>query len=298
MRSRFTVALVVVAALVLGLGSFAQTSNGAVFVGSFRWQLDGEDFGGFSGLHVGATGGDFTTINDRAFIGTGSITRNDQGVISAISDARFNQLSQSDNAPEDGSTNDAEGLAIGDEGQLIVSFEGLHRIMQYAVRDAKAIWHKHYDVFDGLQHNSGLEALARDGDGILYTVPERSGKLTRPFPMYRFQNNEWDQPFGIPRRPPYLVVGADFGPDGKFYLLERHLAGLFGFKSRVRRFQITGDSIGAEEVLLETPAGKHDNLEGISVWRDGAGDIRITMISDDNFKAFQKTEFVEYRIAE
>lgn len=88
----------------------------------------------------------------------------------------------------------------------------------------------------------------------------------------------------------------DFGPDGRLYLLERALRGLF-FATRVRRFEIAeGARVVSEETLLETAAGTHDNLEGISVWRDGAGDIRITMISDDNFRFLQRTEIVEYRL--
>ena len=31
---------------------------------------------------------------------------------------------------------------------------------------------------------------------------------------------------------------------------------------------------------------------------DSSGALRLTMISDDNFRAFQRTEFVEYRIAD
>jgi hypothetical protein len=48
---------------------------------------------------------------------------------------------------------------------------------------------------------------------------------------------------------------------------------------------------------LETVPRTHDNLEGIAVWRDAEGFIRLTMISDDNGRApFQRTEFVEYRV--
>jgi hypothetical protein len=93
-------------------------------------------------------------------------------------------------------------------------------------------------------------------------------------------------------------VGADFVPDGGFYLLERQLASVFGFSSRVRRFRITGDTLTDEETLFETEAGRFDNLEGLAVWRGPDGDIRLTMISDDNFNFFQITEFVEYRIKE
>jgi len=298
MRRRIAVAIIAVAALGVGLGSFARSDSKATLIGSYRWNLDTPDFGGFSGLKISPDGTEFTTVSDGGIVGSGSFERAENGEITGVAGYEFGPLKTSKGEPTEGYTNDAEGLAVREDGTLIVSFEGFHRIMTYATRDASAVWHKHNEAFDELQNNSGLEALAYDSDGVLYAVPERSGVLTRPFPVYRFKNFEWDQPFGIPRRPPYLVVGADFGPDGKFYLLERHLSGIFGFQSRVRRFEISGDTVGAEEVLLETPAGTHDNLEGISVWRDQAGDIRITMISDDNYRAFQRTEFVEYRLTE
>ena len=103
----------------------------------------------------------------------------------------------------------------------------------------------------------------------------------------------WSVPFTIPRIGSFLPVGADFGPDGRFYVLERAIW-VFGFRSRVRSWQIEhGRPTRAKTVLL-TYSGKHDNLEGLSVWRDDQGDIRLTMISDDNFKFFQRTELVEY----
>ncbi len=88
------------------------------------------------------------------------------------------------------------------------------------------------------------------------------------------------------------MSGADVGPDGMLYVLERDFA-VFGFRSRVRRFARDGSD---ETVILESRTGQHDNLEGISVWRDAAGDIRITMVADDNFGAFQRNEIVDYRV--
>ena len=48
---------------------------------------------------------------------------------------------------------------------------------------------------------------------------------------------------------------------------------------------------------METRLRAHDNLEGISVWQDEQG-LRMTLISDDNFRAFQRTEIVEYRLTD
>ena len=52
-----------------------------------------------------------------------------------------------------------------------------------------------------------------------------------------------------------------------------------------------------EETLLETSLFTHDNLEGLSVWRDG-GTLVMTMISDDNFRGVQRTEIVEYLLTD
>jgi hypothetical protein len=136
-----------------------------------------------------------------------------------------------------------------------------------------------------------------DAAGTLYGVPERSGGLTEPFPVYRYRDGVWDVPFSVARRGEFLPVGADVGPDGLLYLLERRFLGVFGLQSRVRRFAVDGDGIGQEQTLFETLPRTHDNLEGIAVWRDAQGFIRLTMISDDNGRApLQRTEFVEYRV--
>ena len=46
---------------------------------------------------------------------------------------------------------------------------------------------------------------------------------------------------------------------------------------------------------MQTRTFRHDNLEGISVWRAPDG-LRMTLISDDNYRWMQRTEIVEYRV--
>ena len=101
----------------------------------------------------------------------------------------------------------------------------------------------------------------------------------------------------VSRNGGFLPVGSDFGPDGRFYLLERRFNGPFGFRSRVRSFAVENDRLIDERVLLVTRSGQYDNLEGISLWRDRDGAIRATMISDDNFRRAQRTEIVEFRLS-
>lgn len=47
--------------------------------------------------------------------------------------------------------------------------------------------------------------------------------------------------------------------------------------------------------MIETSNRTHDNLEGISVWQSPNG-LRMTLVSDDDFRFFQRTELVEYAI--
>ena len=301
MRPRSFLALIlastVALAPLLAAGGRSQPTPRAHLIGSYTWRLPQRIFGGFSGLEVSADGSAFTTISDHGAIATGRFARS-QGRITGVSNPRLYPLK----APNGGNLNfleqDAEGLAIRPDGRLFVSFERIHRVWSYRTPDGNASWLPRHPDFKRMQVNSSLEALAIGPGGALYTMPERSGALDRPFPVYRYRNGKWSQPFSIPRRGEFLAVGADFGPDGKFYLLERRFAGLFGFASRVRRFDISGDRISGEQTLLQTRLGAHDNLEGLAVWRDKTGATRLTMISDDNFRPYQRTELVEYRITE
>jgi hypothetical protein len=258
--------------------------------------MGGRDFGGFSGLELSADGSRFIAITDRARIASGRIER-DEGKITAITDVEFQPLRDDNGQAMIGArAADSEGLALGSDGQTYISFEGRHRVWRYSRPGAEAALLPIPEAFKGLQLNSGLEALAIGPDGTLFTLPERSGHLERPFPVFRYRNGRWDRPFSLPRRGKFLPVGADFGPDGRFYLLERHFAGPLGFLTRIRSFALGDAGFADERILLTTYVGTHDNLEGISVWQDSSGSLRITMISDNNFSIFQITEFVEYRL--
>jgi len=284
---------VVILAMILA-GPRAQAGQ-LVFQGSYTWSLANDGFGGFSGLELSSDGTRFTTVSDKGRILSGTIARKDR-VISRVTMEKFVPLLDQKSRPVVKYNIDSEGLAIGPDGTIYVSFEGNHRVWRYAAIGAKAVRLKKHPDFKNFQPNSSLESLAIGPDGTLYTMPERSGKLGRPFPVYRYRNGHWNNRMSIPRRGRFLPVGSDFGPDGKFYLLERDFFWYSGFSSRIRRFDVTKNGFANEETLLVTPFGKFDNLEGISLWQDPQGKIRLTMISDDNFSILQRTEFVEYSL--
>lgn len=52
------------------------------------------------------------------------------------------------------------------------------------------------------------------------------------YPVLRYSNGQWTIPFHIRKDSYWMVTGADFGPDGRLYILERDFWGFVGFKTR------------------------------------------------------------------
>lgn len=292
-QCRWRALIAALALTVLPVSAFSQTLE---HVGTYVWRLSGDrNFGGFSGIELSADGRGFHAVTDRAHLYRGSIARDATDRITGLSVADRTHLKDSKGIPlPPGRLGDSEGIAIAPDGRIWISFEGLDRIAAYDTPDANAHRVPSPHALADLRVNAGMEALAVTPDGAIIAVPERSGDPARPFPVLRWQNGAWDVPFTIPRRGRWLPTGADIGPDGRLYLLERDFRGLLGFSSRIRRFNLDGTG---EQVLLETSPLQYDNLEGISVWQDDTG-LRITLISDDNFNILQRTEIVEYRLTQ
>lgn len=261
---------------------------------ALTWSKPAGTEGGYSGIEVSDDGATFVAITDQAMISTGRILRGGDR-IAGVDALTLAPLLSTRGERLKGGDADAEGLARAADGALYISFESNDRIARHTDPALPGELLPRAPGFRALQNNSALEALAIGPDGTLYSLPERSGEWERPFPVFRFRNGRWDDTLRIPRRDRFLPVGADFGPDGRFYLLERDFQWLNGFATRVRSFALGPDGFGDEVILLTTPFGTHDNLEGLSVWSDGTS-IRLTMVSDDNESIFQRTELVEYRL--
>jgi len=283
----------------------AQAAHGdasLVWISSLTWNEDHETHGGYSGLHVSENGGRFIAITDRGDIAQGTFTRTHGKLTSAktvehdfLKPAPWSQnLGAGGRATEYNS--DAEGLAVASDGSFWVSFEGHHRLRHFTQLGATPQGVRNHPDFKKFQDNSGMEALAIDSKNRLYTLPERSGKWTRPFPVYRKAGKDWERWTSLPRRDRFLPTGADIGPDGRFYLLERQFEFLRGFATRIRRFDLTETGFTNEVTLLTSGFGAYGNTESISVWNAPDGSLRLTLLTDDNFNLLQSTRFHEFAL--
>ncbi len=296
MPKRSRIQVIAALALVLVASGTAIPQRPADLVGSFVWRSSDPKFGGMSAIHVEADGTTFTVLSDAGAWTKGHLIRDVSGSVMAVKADPIMTLQRAPDEKPSKARIDAEGLAMAADGTFYISSEGPAMVRRYPALQGPATAMPRAKEFRAMQRNSSLEALAIDKRGWLYTMPERSGATGQPFPIYRFRNGEWDQPFSISRIGDYLISDAAVGPDGRLYVLERAFHGLLGFSSRVRRFGLTKTAIGKGQVVFESRTGQHDNLEGLSVWRDANGALRLTMISDDNFRFFQQTQIVEYRV--
>jgi len=287
---------IILALCVASLASvaIADGTGRARFLGSFTWAMDLPWFGGWSGIELSEDGRQMTAITDRGYGLRADITRQGDR-ITAITPRRAWRMKASTGKYLTAKIIDSEGLALAPDGSVFISFEGVTRVSHYQTPGAPArVLDRHRD-FRGFSRNKSLEALAMDHQGRLFAIPElvENGRIR----VFVLAQGKWSTPFTLAGGDGFLPVGADFGRDGKFYLLERWWS-VLGFRTRVRRWDLSGGQPQNEELLVLTGIGWHDNLEGLAVWHDKQGRTRLTMIADDNFRSIQRNEIVEYALQE
>lgn len=258
--------------------------------------------GGWSGVDVSPDGARFWAITDAGARTEGAILRDGTGRITGIDAPPPYWIGGMGENRYMQEPHDSEGIDADPEtGETLVAFEGWSRLRRYAEPDGHAAWVPDLPAEAAFPRNAGLEAVALDAAGRPVTLPEVP--VDGAFPVYRLTEQQDGAPGGweilarLSHDPMWRAVGADFGPDGGFYLLERFFA-VAGFASRVRRFDLpetaeAGAAVLEGEILYRAPVGRHGNLEGIGIWRDADGALRAVMVSDDNHRFFQRSELVE-----
>ncbi|WP_050527910.1 esterase-like activity of phytase family protein [Pseudorhodobacter aquimaris] len=254
MQKRSQRTLIVGLCGLLALEGSAAPLRGPGFLATFAWHSDDPKHGGFSGMEISADGLHFTAISDRAGWTEGRIIRDAQGNIEAIEATPVAPLRDIDTAQLSGHRADTEGMARAPDGQTYISLEGhaFARIMAFDDLAQPGRDLPRPPEYATLRDNCGLEALAIDADGALYTLPENP-RGRGPLPVYRYANGRWSKTLQIPRTRTFDPVGADFGPDGRFYLLERGFHGAFGFSSRVRSFALNSGGFHDEQIEMQSP---------------------------------------------
>ena len=202
--------------------------------------------------------------------------------------------------------NDSEDFAIGADGEIVIALE---EDTQQVVRRplVKGKWAKPQriavpDARRKLGINKGIESVAIIPAGLphaghILAIAERPTRRSGgEIPCWILKAATCS----IRKRDRFEITSARFLPGGDLLLLERRLAPGFDLAMRLRRIpagQIGGKAVMDGDIVMEADLSKQiDNMEGLSVHRDDAGQTIITLVSDDNRNIFQRTMVLQFAL--
>ena len=262
-------------------------------------------FGGISALHVEPDGNRFIAATDRGSWVRGRIVYRD-GKPAAVADAEVAPILGVDGRPLAArGWFDVESLAERD-GILYVGIERAEQIVRFDYRrDGLRARGQPIDVpadFKTFTFNKSLECLAAPQGalaGRLIVVTEHSldsaGNL-RSFVLGADQVTR----FGVRRSDDFDVSDCTVLSQDELLLLERRASPARGIAIRIRRIPIAdikeGAVVDGRSMFDADLAFQIDNMEGIGVHRNSAGETIVTLVSDDNFSIIQRNLLLKFSV--
>lgn len=256
-------------------------------------------FGGFSGLWRSGNGQEIIALADNAQILKARIETAD-GRLSGLLDPVMSPLILGNGVPMRRSRYyDTESFALSGNA-VFIGTERNHAVIRFERNAAGSIIRgvpiPVPQVLRDLPSNGGLEAVAvapqRSAlSGALVGIAEGgSGFILTGSRQGAFQ---------VALSGGYVVTDLAFLPDGDAVILERRFSLLGGFACRLRRVEAAAIRAGASvdgNVLYESEASHEvDNMEGLAVHRED-GETVLSLISDNNFSALQRTLLLEFSL--
>lgn len=259
-------------------------------------------FGGISGLSLGADGR-FLAVTDRGIFLSGRlVTDGDRPV--GLEDVKAAALQDyMGRAQALRGRGDAESLTRAPDG-VYVGLEDVNEIWRYPADPLGAKGQKiPAPAVRSLRNNLGLESLAYVPEGrlkgALIGVGEEGRRAASDLPGFII-GGRTPGTFTIRKSGLFDATDLALGPSGELYLLERDYAPSRGVSMQIRRFALKdvkpgavldGEVLGTFDMRYEV-----DNMEGLAVTRNAAGETLLTIISDDNFSALQRTILLRFAV--
>lgn len=252
-------------------------------------------FGGLSGLLVSADGKEFTAVSDGGTWTRGALTYDADGNLSGVADVTIEPLRDVDGKPLTGARGDAESLAFARNDELVVAFERDPKLLVYPNDRKRPTMLDPPDGIDRAPGNHGMEAVTRLADGRLLVVAEHDEEPGK-FPGWIGNDGSWSRVTYLCDQG-YKPTGATTLANGDVVFVERRFPLL---SIRVRRVPaaalIPGAEIEAEELARLEGSRSFDNMEGIATREGPNGETLIYLLSDDNFRSFQRTLLMMFEL--
>jgi hypothetical protein len=283
------------------------------FRGGLALTSDFAAFGGISALHMDPDGAHILAVTDNgSWLKARIVYRN--GRPDGLADAEMAPLLGANGKPLASQRNyDSESLTqVGDA--LYVGIERVEHIMRFAAKDGFAARGSPIATppdFKTFKYNKSLECLASPPAGQPYAgklvaVTEESLDAAgnhRSFVLDpAARSAAGTLRFTVKRSDDFDISDCTILPPGDLLLLERSFSFAKGVAMRIRRVPVSAIKEGAVvdgPVLIRADLGYQiDNMEGIAVHRNDAGETIITLVSDDNFSAIQRNILLQFALVE
>ena len=273
------------------------------------------NFGGWSGLVMEADGKSLLAISDVGSWMTADVTYEGSRP-TGLARARLGPLLGSRGQPlEIKREQDAEGVTLLDgnlqRGTLLISFERLHRVGRFPVRDRQVLGPIGYLKLPadakGRRENQGIEAIAvlqggpRKGSVVAFAERLTRGSGYHTGWIWGSGGSGEAQKFQLQDIDGFNITDAASLADGSLLVLERYFRWSEGVKMRLRHIPASEIAPGARtagRTLFEGDSSfEIDNMEGLAVHRAAGGETIVSMISDDNFNhLLQRTLFLQFTL--
>ncbi|MEL6920908.1 MAG: esterase-like activity of phytase family protein [Pseudomonadota bacterium] len=250
-------------------------------------------------------------IADTGFWVRGRIDRDADGAPTGLSQLVFSEIKGAGGARFDEKWQvDAEGVAVNNDGDLLISFERDHRIAKYRWSGG-GLDYLREEVppvpLPELRQNQGFEGIAIAPDTFSHAqavvgVTEKS--LDEAGNIMGFVNptgpaNAYE--FSVKRTDGYDVTDVGFLPDGDMLLLERRFNISQGISMRLRHIEgstlTKGGTVDGRTLLEADMRYQIDNMEGLAITPIGDKLVRLTIVSDDNKSLLQRSLLLEFELA-
>ncbi|WP_018388405.1 esterase-like activity of phytase family protein [Ancylobacter sp. FA202] len=267
-------------------------------------------FGGVSGLVLDAKGEEFLAVTDKGWWLSGRIASEGDRPVGIRNARMAPMMADNGKALSEQGRGDVESLVRVPSG-VLVGIEGAQEVWLFpGPEPLRAFGAKLISdpALARLGGNQGPETLLAPPGGVpaaVIVIAEESPDDPAALPGFLFGPLGKPKPLGrftVARSDEFAATDAALADDGTVYLLERRFDYLRGVALRLRRFPLSAITPGAvitgEVLLTANRLAAIDNMEGLALHRNAAGELILTLISDDNFSPLQRTLLLRFALVE
>lgn len=282
-----------------------------IWLGGLELTSDDKNFGGLSDITFLGDNRHFAIVSDRGRFYSGTLTYNEHGAPLALAKVERARIknSKGQNLPRR-FAQDAESLETvyrdGVPVAVRVGFENLTRVADFALTNLRPGGAAREvaipEFLTRTRTNDTLESACiapptSPVAGSTLLIAEDIEAVNGGDSAYLLGNLDKGR-LTLKRSGVYRPTACAFLPDGDLLVLQRAVSFL---SFRMRLIRVAGENVEPNahlegEVILRASGGDVDNMEGLAVFTDAEGLVRITLLSDDNFNGWERTILLQFAL--